>query len=363
MQEDITVQLGERSYPIRLCSGGLGDVGEFVGSLHRPTRCALLTDENVAPLYGETVAASIEAAGCATHTIVIPAGEEHKNLRTFERVCQELLEAGLDRESLLVALGGGVVGDVGGLVAASYMRGIPYVQVPTTLLAQVDSSVGGKTAVNLPQGKNLVGAFYQPVGVLIDADVLRTLAEREVRAGMVEVVKYGIIRDSEFFAWLESHLDKLMALDGDAVLHAIRRSCEIKAEVVAVDERESGLRAILNYGHTVGHALEALAAYTDLRHGEAVAIGMEVAAVLARAHTGLSEEDAARQHQLLERLGLSTRIAGVGVGEIAESVAHDKKTVGGRTRFVLASRIGEVEVRDDVPADALRDALLACGAD
>jgi 3-dehydroquinate synthase len=255
-----------------------------------------------------------------------------------------------------------VVGDIGGFVAATYMRGIPYVQIPTTLLAQVDSSVGGKTAVNLPQGKNLVGAFYQPIGVLIDAAVLSTLPESELRAGMVEVIKYGIIRDAEFFSWLEANLAAVMSLDADAVLHAVRRSCEIKAAVVASDERESGLRAILNYGHTTGHAMEALSEYGVFRHGEAVAVGMEVAATLSRERAGLSETGAQRQHDLLERAGAPTRISGLSADEILSAMTRDKKAVGGKLRLVLAPRIGEVEICNDVPEDAVRQALVACGA-
>ncbi len=362
MQEDTIVRLGERSYPIRFCVEGLAEIGPFVRDLHRPTSCAVLSDENVAPLYAETVTASLARADFAPRTVVIPPGEEQKSLERLGWVCQRLLEAGLDRGSLLVALGGGVVGDVGGFAAATYMRGIPYVQVPTTLLAQVDSSIGGKTAVNLPQGKNLVGAFHQPIGVFIDASVLRTLPERELRAGMVEVIKHGIIRDADYFAWLEDALDDVMSLDGDAVLHAVRRSCEIKADVVAADEHEAGLRAILNYGHTVGHALEALSGYGGLLHGEAVAIGMEVAAALSRIHLGLSDDDAGRQHDILDRLGVPTRIGGASADAISEKIARDKKALGGRPRFVLARRIGQVEICGDVPPEAVRETLLGCGA-
>ena len=362
MTSDITVELGERSYPIRFCAGGLGEIGGFASELCPASRVALLTDENVAPLYAGPVRQSLEAAGCEVHQIVIPAGEEQKCLAVLGRVCEQMVEAGLDRRCLLVALGGGVIGDLGGFAAASYMRGIPYVQAPTTLLAQVDSSVGGKTAVNLPQGKNLVGAFYQPVGVFIDADVLRTLSERDVRAGMVEVVKYGVIRDAGFFAWLEEELEAVLRLEAESVLHAVRRSCELKADVVAADEREGGLRAILNYGHTAGHAVEALSAYGTLRHGEAVAVGMEVAAALSCAESSLSESDAARQSALLMRLGVPTRIEGLSAADIAATVAHDKKTVDNQPRFALARTIGDVEPGVNVSAEALRDALLACGA-
>ena len=362
MEADVRVELGDRSYPIRLRAGGLAQVGEFAASLHRPCPAALLTDNNVAPLYAAPVRESLARAGFRVHDVVIAAGEEQKNLATFGLVCERMVEAGLDRRCLLVTLGGGVVGDLGGFVAASYMRGVPYLQVPTTLLAQVDSSVGGKTAVNLPQGKNLVGAFHQPAGVFIDTEALRTLSPRDVRAGMVEVVKYGVIRDADFFRWLEENLDSVLALAPTAVLHAVRRSCEVKAEVVAADEREGGLRAILNYGHTVGHAVEALAAYGTLRHGEAVAMGMEVASALSRSELGFGAEDARRQSELLRRLSVPARIKGLRADAIASMLLHDKKTVGGLPRFVLAECIGRVRPGCAASADALRSALLACGA-
>lgn len=362
MSDQITVDLGERSYPIRLGTDELDGVGEFLRAQLSPTSCAVLSDENVAPLYAGTVVDSLQAAGFDSHLVQIPAGEEQKSIETFGRLCRRLVDLGLDRKSVLVALGGGVVGDLGGFVAAGYMRGIPYLQVPTTLLAQVDSSVGGKTAVNLPQGKNLVGAFYQPVGVYVDSSVLSTLADRDLRAGMVEVLKYGVIRDAQFFRWLEENLEAVLALEGEAVLHAVRRSCEIKAEVVAVDERESGLRAILNYGHTVGHAVEALSTYGRYRHGEAVAVGMEAAAALSTRHLDLSDEQAHRQHELLSRLQVPTRIENLSVEDVIEKMASDKKTVAGRLRFILARRLGEVEICADVPRPLVREALEACGA-
>ncbi len=362
MCSDIVVQLGERSYPIRFRAGALDEVGRFVKDVHRPTRCAVLTDENVARLYAEAVTGSLGLAGCEVRCIVIPPGEAQKSLETLGRVCAQMLDAGLDRRSLLVALGGGVVGDLGGFAAATFMRGIPYVQVPTTLLAQVDSSVGGKTAVNLPQGKNLVGAFHQPAGVFIDAAVLQTLPGRDMRAGMAEVVKHGVIRDGAFFAWLEGHLEGVLERDSECVLRAVRRSCEIKADVVAADEREAGVRATLNYGHTVGHAVETMSSYGALRHGEAVAIGMEVVAALSRAVAGLDETDAVRQTALLRRLGLPTRIEGLAADAIIRQLAQDKKTLGGRPRFVLARQIGAAEPGVEVADEALREALLECGA-
>ena len=362
MPDDITVRLGQRSYPIHFCAGGLREIGFFARELCRPGRCVALTDENVAPLYADLVGNALATEGFEPETIVIPSGEAQKRLETFGRLCENMIEAGLDRRSLLVALGGGVVGDLGGFVAASYMRGIPYLQIPTTLLAQVDSSVGGKTAVNLPQGKNLVGAFYQPVGVFIDVSVLGTLSDRDLRAGMVEVIKHGIIRDAAYFDWLEENLAAVMALDDETILQAVRRSCEIKADVVAADEREGGLRAILNYGHTVGHAVEALCEYGTLRHGEAVAIGMEAAAALSHLHVSLDEAGALRQRDLLQRIGVPTRIPGLPANDIIQKMRQDKKTLGATLRFVLARRIGQVDICDDVPLEQVREALLACGA-
>lgn len=362
MNQQIVVDLGDRSYPIRFSTDQLDAVGGFLDELTSPTSCVVLSDENVAPLYAETVIESLRKVGFAAQLLTIPSGEEQKNLDTFGRLCQDLVEAGLDRQSVLIALGGGVVGDIGGFVAASYMRGIPYLQIPTTLLAQVDSSVGGKTAVNLPQGKNLVGAFYQPLGVYIDSSVLSTLDERDMRAGMVEVIKYGIIEDEVFFTWLEDNLDDVLGLQGPAVLRAVKRSCEVKAEVVAADERESGLRAILNYGHTAGHAVEALSAYGKYRHGEAVAIGMEVAGHLAQRHLGLSKDDMQRQHTLLERLQVPTEIRHLSADDIIQKMASDKKSVAGRPSFILASRIGKVEICPEVPVTSVREALVATGA-
>ncbi len=363
MKEEITVKLGDRSYPIHLCHDQLKEIGPFLHDITPPSTCAVLSDENVAPLYSEVVMDSLRDSGYTPHLITIPPGEQQKNLRTFEDLCRHLVERGLDRNSVLLALGGGVVGDIGGFVASAYMRGIDYIQIPTTLLAQVDSSVGGKTAVNLPQGKNLVGSFYQPRGVYIDSSVLHTLDRRDVRAGMVEVIKYGIIRDARFFEWLEDNLNPILELNPDAILQAVRRSCEIKADVVARDETENGLRAILNYGHTVGHAVEAMSEYGRYRHGEAVAIGMEAAGRLAQQHLGLDEEGVRRQTNLLRRLGVPTSIENLRADDIIRKMAADKKSIEGKPRFILAESIGEVEICGDVPESAVRDVLIAMGAD
>jgi len=362
MEAVVKVELGERSYRIFIGNEVLGEVGVRVRGVHEPCRCVTVTDENVAPLYARQVNESLAEAGFQPDEVVLPAGEEYKTLQTLEGLCSRFVEAGLDRSSLVVALGGGVVGDVAGFAAASYMRGIPYVQLPTTLLAQVDSSVGGKTGVNLPEGKNLVGAFHQPALVHIDVSTLDSLPARELKAGMVEVIKYGVIRDVGFFEWLEGNLDGLLALDRRCLVEAVRRCCEIKAEVVAEDEREAGLRAILNYGHTVGHAVENLTEYRELRHGEAVSMGMVVAAVLSCSLGKLAPAQAERHNRLLERLGTPTRLPALKADRIIDQMQRDKKAVGGATKFVLARVLGEVEICSDIPAASVREALLACGA-
>ena len=362
MEAVVKVELGERSYPILVGDGILSRLGDQVRSVHIPCRCVTVMDENVGPLYGRQVNESLAQAGFQPHEVALPAGEEHKTLQTLERLCSGYVEACLDRGSIAVALGGGVVGDVTGFAAAAYMRGIPYVQVPTTLLAQVDSSVGGKTGVNLPEGKNLVGAFHQPVLVHIDVSTLESLPPRELKAGMVEVIKYGVIRDAELFEWLEGNLDGLLALDRQRLVKAVRRCCQIKADVVAEDEREAGLRAILNYGHTVGHAVENLTGYGELRHGEAVSMGMAAAATLSCGLGKLQPAEAERQNRLLARLGTPTRLPPLKAAAVIDQMQRDKKAAGGVSRFVLARCIGNVEVCSGVPAVSVREALLACGA-
>ena len=360
--ETVKVDLEERSYNIQISSGNLPEIGRHLAELCGKGTCAVVTDENVAEHYARPIISSLEKSGFDACEIVIPAGEEQKSLQTAERLYGGFLDAGLDRSSVVVAVGGGVVGDIAGFVAATYMRGIRYVQVPTTLLAQVDSSVGGKTAVNLPQGKNLVGAFYQPGLVLIDVSTLDTLPTRELKAGLVEVIKYGVIRDAEFFEWLEQKLDELLSLERKPLVQAVRRCCEIKAAVVSEDEREKGLRAILNYGHTAGHAAEKLTDYQEMRHGEAVSVGMVVAADLAADLGKLDREAAERHNNLLGRLGTPTTLPAFPADRMMEQIQRDKKTVGGVPRFILARRTGEVEICSDVPPDRIRQSLIRCGA-
>lgn len=312
----------------------------------------------MAELYGPAVLDSLRSAGYRVSSVDVPSGEENKSLAQLGRLYDAFAEAGLDRGSAVVTLGGGVVGDLGGFAAATYLRGIEFVQVPTTLLAQVDASVGGKTGIDLPAGKNLAGAFHQPRLVLVDLDTLRSLPEREFRAGLAEVVKYGVIYDSEFFDYLESNRAALESHQPDVLEHVIGRCCEIKAEVVGQDERESGLRAILNYGHTVGHAVEAVAEFAYL-HGECVSIGMRAANRLSERLTGLSPAESRRIEGLLEACGLPTRLTTALPEEsLLRTMLRDKKVRSGELRFVLASRIGRVEVAP-VPETLARESLAA----
>ncbi|HJU03500.1 MAG TPA: 3-dehydroquinate synthase, partial [Nitrospiraceae bacterium] len=322
----------------------LGDIGLKLRMVGAPGKVAVVTDRTVEPVYAPTVVRSLQAAGYEVLTVVIPAGERVKTFRWVSKILDELAKARLERGSLLLALGGGVVGDLAGFAAAIYMRGMAFVQVPTTLVAQVDSSVGGKTGVNHPMGKNLIGAFYQPRLVLIDPQTLQTLPKRQWLAGLAEVVKYGMIADEAFFHFLETHVEALLRMDEEAVAHVIARSCAIKAEVVMADERESDRRRILNYGHTVGHALESLGHYRSLMHGEAVAIGMVAEAEIAE-RLGLCPPDVvARQRALISRLGLPVSLPQRTFPDLWEVMQHDKKVADGRIYCVLPERIGRVRI-------------------
>lgn len=350
----VRVELGERSYDISIERGILKDVGPMTAALGLKGRAALVTNPKVNALYGDIVVKSLEVAGFKTVVITVPDGEEYKSLDEAGKVFDALIEGRFERSSPIVALGGGVIGDMAGFVAATYLRGVPFIQVPTTLLSQVDSSVGGKTAVNHPKGKNLIGAFYQPRAVFIDPEVLKTLDERELRAGLAEVIKYGVIWDSAFFAFLEQNADKLLE-PGEEIIKAIEKSCAIKAEVVGKDEREEGLRAILNFGHTFGHAIEALSGYGTFRHGEAVAIGMAMAAGLS-AHQGGCNECGPRITTLLKKLGMPFAPPAIGVESFIDAMRLDKKVSSGRIRFILASEMGKVFLME-VGEDAIREFL------
>ncbi|MFN0066831.1 MAG: 3-dehydroquinate synthase [Limisphaerales bacterium] len=357
----VNVPLGARSYDIFIGPGLLAGLGARCRRLGFADRCAMITDSQVGPRFADAAADSLRAAGFEPVTVTIPAGEKSKRLREVARCYDALAAHRLERKSFVVALGGGVVGDLAGFVAATYLRGLAFVQVPTTLLAQVDSSVGGKVGVNLPAGKNLVGSFHQPRLVLCDLDTLRTLPEREFRAGLAEVIKYGIIADAALFRRLERNLDRLLARDPAALAATIARCCELKAEVVAEDETEAGRRAILNFGHTVGHAIEAVTAYGKFLHGEAISLGQVAAAWLSAQLAGLPEADVTRIRRLLERAGLpvTRRFSAPQRTRLLDAMRLDKKVSGGEALFVLAPRIGDTVWKQRVPTGLVHAALKA----
>jgi 3-dehydroquinate synthase len=352
----LVVGLGERSYPVYIGAGLLAQAQLLVRHLGQP-RVVVVTNETVAPLYLAGLERTLGEAGVEVLTIVLPDGERFKVWDTLNQVFDRLLAARCERKTTLLALGGGVIGDLTGFAAATYLRGVPFIQIPTTLLAQVDSSVGGKTAINHPLGKNMIGAFYQPVAVIADTDTLRTLPERELSAGLAEVIKYGIIGDAPFFDWLEAHMDRLMARDPAALAYAVERSCANKARVVAIDEREAGPRALLNLGHTFGHAIEAGLGFGVWLHGEAVAAGMVLAARTSRALGHIGDDTVARIEHLLVRAGLPVRPPGLGLERWLELMGHDKKVEAGRTRFVLVRSLGEAYVDASVPRAVLEQVL------
>ena len=358
--QTLRVELGSRAYPIRIGSGLITRPELFVPFI-RGGRAALVTNVTVAPLYLEPLAAGLAASGIDVVRIVVPDGEAYKNWETLNVVYDRLLEARCDRQTTLIALGGGVIGDLAGFAAATYQRGVSLVQVPTTLLAQVDSSVGGKTAINHPRGKNMIGAFHQPLAVLADVNTLATLPERELRAGLAEVIKHGLIRDLGFFEWIEANIGQLLARDAEALVHAVRRSCEIKAEIVALDERETGLRALLNLGHTFGHAIETAMGYGAWLHGEAVAVGMVMAADLSHRLGFLGKNDVGRVVAVLKRTGLPVTVSGITGPRFIELMSVDKKAAAGRIRFVLLDGLGSAVIHGEVPQDALLATLGAEG--
>ena len=349
----LTVNLGERAYPIYIGSGYLADASLFSQLIANKKIC-IVTNTTVAPLYLDKLQAHIHADA----VVELPDGEQYKTLQSLEKIFDELLESRLNRKSLLIALGGGVIGDMTGFAAACYQRGIDFIQVPTTLLAQVDSSVGGKTGVNHPLGKNMIGAFHQPRLVVIDTDTLSTLPDRELAAGMAEVIKYGLIADSDFFDWLEKNIDKLNSRDEQALTHAIKRSCEIKAEVVASDEKESGIRAILNLGHTFGHAIETTKGYGQWLHGEAVAAGMVMAVDLSCRLGWIDDTVLQRTRKLLTAAHLPIQAPDdMGVDDFIEAMSVDKKNIEGNIRLVLLSALGEAVVTEDFPIDLMKTVI------
>lgn len=356
--EEIKVDLGERSYKILIDSGNLKDIGKVLKDYDLGEKATIITNPLVGELYQDVVKDSLKKEGFEVAIARVPDGEEYKSLEWAAKLYNELLEHKRDRYSFILALGGGVIGDLAGFIASTYMRGIPFIQVPTSLLAQVDASIGGKVAVNHPSGKNLIGSFYQPRLVYTDLAVLETLAHRELIAALAEVIKYGIIKDKEFFNYLETNIDKIKVLDLNALKKIVATCVRIKAELVALDEREEkGIRSMINYGHTIGHALEVLTKYRVYRHGEAVSIGMVAAAKIAHRMGILDEKGERRQIELLERAGLPTKVKEVDVSDIVKALASDKKVKEGKIRFILSTEIGKVETRDDVPEKIIKEVL------
>ena len=356
--ESLRVALGERSYPIHIGTGLIGRI-----ELYRPYlaggSAAVVTNAVVAPLFLEAVSETIAASGVRVMQIVLADGEQTKGWDSLEKIFDALLAGRCGRDTLLVALGGGVVGDVAGFAAAIYQRGIPFVQVPTTLLAQVDSSVGGKTAINHARGKNMIGAFHQPCAVISDVAVLDTLPDRELRAGLAEVIKHAVALDAPFVSWLEGHVEQLLARDAQALSFAVKRCCELKAGIVAADERETGVRALLNFGHTFGHAIEAGMGYGSWLHGEAIAAGMVMAAELSQRQGLLQVADVARIRGLLKRAGLPVTGPALAPQELMELMAVDKKAAQGKVRFVLLEGIGRAALHGGIAETRVRDAIVA----
>lgn len=369
--ESVRVELGDRTYDIAILSAQLTQVGEvatrwwqgWCGSSTTDVKALLVTDENVAKLHSEPVRSALRGCGWQVSAVVVPTGEESKCMATLESLYDALVAMPADRRTVVVAVGGGVVGDLAGFAAATFARGIPFVQVPTTLLAQVDSSVGGKTGINHPQGKNLIGAFHQPLGVFVDTNTLNTLPDRDYRSGLAEVIKYGVIMDEPFFSWLEQNVNGINDRDPAALRYIVRRCCELKAIVVAEDERETtGRRAILNYGHTFAHAFEALSDYSQLLHGEAVAVGMIYAGRLAEQLGRVDGRFNDRQARLLEAVRLPTSLnqaCTFDADAVLQRMKLDKKTVGDSLRFILPTEIGNVELVKDVAEPDVKRCLFS----
>jgi 3-dehydroquinate synthase len=356
--QTLSVDLGARAYPIHIGAGVLGEAALYAPYV-KGRRVAIVTNPAVGALYLDRLQQALAAAGAQTVPVLVADGEQAKSWAELDRITDAMLAARLGRDAVVVALGGGVVGDLAGFAAAIYQRGIPFIQVPTTLLAQVDSSVGGKTAINHARGKNMIGAFHQPLAVVADVASLDSLPDRELKAGIAEVVKHGFILDLAFVGWLEANMDALLERDRGALEYAVRRSCELKAQVVASDERESGLRAILNFGHTFGHAIEAGAGYGQWLHGEAVAAGMVMAAELSVRAGSFRREEAERVKALIARAGLPVRGPDLGIDRYLSLMQVDKKAAGGKLRFVLLEGLGRAVLRADVDPSFVRASLAA----
>jgi len=357
--QTLKVELANRSYPIHIGRNLISDANLILPHLKRK-HVAIVTNTTVAPLYLDKLSQALQAAGVTVIQIILPDGEAYKNTETLNTIYDVLLQNRCERSTTLIALGGGVIGDLTGYAAATYLRGVPFIQIPTTLLSQVDSSVGGKTGINHPLGKNMIGAFYQPQVVLADIDTLKTLPAREFSAGMAEVVKYGLIRDIQFFSWLEANIERLMVLDETAVSEAIYRSCQNKAEVVARDEHENGERALLNLGHTFGHAIENAMGYGVWLHGEAVAAGTMLAADLSQRLGWLTDAEVRRIHALLTKAKLPLDAPRLGAAKYLDLMQMDKKVADGKIRLVLQQGIGKSVITSDYDAEKLKETLALC---
>ncbi|MEC4819216.1 MAG: 3-dehydroquinate synthase [Scytonema sp. PMC 1069.18] len=356
----ISVNLPQQSYEIAIAPSGLDKLGEYMSNLQLGKKVLVVSNPMIFKHYGERAIASLESAEFEVATCILQPGERYKTLNSVQKIYDTALENRIERSSTMVALGGGVIGDMTGFAAATWLRGIHFVQVPTSLLSMVDASIGGKTGVNHPQGKNLIGAFHQPRLVLIDPEVIKTLPMREFRAGMAEVIKYGVIWDSQLFSEMEEskRLDQMRYVKPELLESILTRSCQAKADVVSKDEKEAGLRAILNYGHTIGHAVESLTGYRVVNHGEAVAIGMVAAGQIAVELQMWQKEETERQHALIQKTGLPTQLpSGLDIDAIVESLQLDKKVKAGKVRFILPTQIGSVTITDQVQSDTIRQVL------
>ncbi|MUG97469.1 3-dehydroquinate synthase [Scytonema sp. UIC 10036] len=360
MASVINVNLPQQSYEIAIAPSGIDKLGEYMSNLKLGKKVLIVSNPTLFKHYGERAIGSLESAGFEVASCTLPPGERYKTLSLVQKIYDTALENRIERSSTMVALGGGVIGDMTGFAAATWLRGINFVQVPTTLLAMVDASIGGKTGVNHPQGKNLIGAFHQPRLVLIDPEVLKTLPMREFRAGMAEVIKYGIIWDAQLFNEMEAskRLDQMRYVKPELIHTILTRSCQAKADVVSKDEKEAGLRAILNYGHTIGHAVESLTGYRVVNHGEAVAIGMVAAGQIAVELGMWQKEEAERQDFLIQKAGLPTQLpSGLDIDAIVDALQLDKKVKAGKVRFILPTQIGSVTITDEVPSDKIKQVL------
>ncbi|MCG9128038.1 3-dehydroquinate synthase [Candidatus Poribacteria bacterium] len=361
MTNILHLKLKDHTYPIYVGKDILHQIGEYLIKEFIPSKVLVVNDASIIERYTPIVKDSLAEQGLDVNSLVIPSGEESKSLNQFSRILDTLIENQFDRNSIVIALGGGVVGDLAGFASAVYMRGIPFIQIPTTLQAQVDASVGGKTAINHTKGKNLIGAFHQPKLVLIDVNTLESLPEMDLRAGLIEVIKMGVIRDEPLFKLVEEHLDDIIALDEKILVEMITQACAGKAEIVSKDEKESRLRMVLNYGHTFGHALEAITEYKKYRHGEAIAIGMNCAARLAVNLDIFTESDFQRQNTLLKHAKLPGTVPKeISSEQLCTAMYHDKKVIDSTMRLILPTRIGEVVIRNDIPESMIKDAIIQC---